>query len=450
MPRVSPSVFISCWHTDEPAATDLLERRTWAGLRLVVQGRCVTQFWDRRANAESETIYVPAFALARWIVSNWWALFYEPCTADRPPAETDRWSTVERRWIRRHCLRSAESGLFLPYVHFYSNGPSTSIAWFADDAFAYPSMPGYFLYDGQATLETRDVMAGMSEFVAKVLGWCEGLEEPRVDQLRADWSAITDMDMEELEFCRAAGRMGLDPFSVETWEPGLVEFLSADLGSRVNDDIVVDLLESAEPASAVELWRWITSAERTFGLRAGAIDRLAPVEGFRTAKDQGYDVARRIRQIAGLGPTEAIDDLASVARAVGGMPFSFRSQNHLPGRAVLAAAGWSADGEIVIAGPRPPQAESARFLESRGLYHALLGCRRGARLVTRAHTWDQQATRAFAAELLAPQAALCERARRDMEPDERLELQQELASEFRVSTEVIRLQLRNAGVWREI
>lgn len=70
--------------------------------------------------------------------------------------------------------------------------------------------------------------------------------------------------------------------------------------------------------------------------------------------------------------------------------------------------------------------------------------------MTRAHTWDQQATRAFAAELLAPQAALCERARRDMEPDERLELQQELASEFRVSTEVIRLQLRNAGVWREI
>ena len=49
---------------------------TWAGLRLVIQGRCVTQFWDRRGNAESEVVYVPTFPLAEWIVENWWALFY--------------------------------------------------------------------------------------------------------------------------------------------------------------------------------------------------------------------------------------------------------------------------------------------------------------------------------------------------------------------------------------
>jgi Zn-dependent peptidase ImmA (M78 family) len=393
---------------------------------------------------------VPTFPLARWIVNNWWALFYEPCRADRPPAETDRWFPEQRRWIHRHCLRSAESGLFLPYIHFYSNGPATSICWFADDDHSYRSMPGYFLNDGLATIHTRDVITGMSEFVVRVLGWCEGLVDSRVDRLRADWNAITDADAEERAFCRAAGRMGLDPYCIETWDDGLVDLFSGVLGTRADEAIVDDLLESAEPASARELWAWVASTEASYGLKAGAVGEMSSADEVRTAKDQGYKAARKVRQIAGLNATSPIDDISSVARMVAGRPFSFEDHDNLPGRAVLAAVGWRDGKEAIIAGPRPARSDSSRFLESRGLYHALVGCRLGPRLVTRAHTWDQQAARAFAAEFLAPQSALCEHVTSDMDLDERRELLQELAVNFNVSTEVIGFQLRNAGVWRNI
>ncbi len=380
---MSSSVFIDCWRTDEPTATDPLERRTWAAVRMLVQGRCVTQFWDRRANAESEAVYVPTFPLARWIVSNWWALFYEPCRSERPPAETDRWSPEQRRWVHRHCLRSAESGLFLPYLHCYSNGPATSISWFADDAHAYLSMPGYFLNNGLATLETRDVITGISEFVAKVLGWCAGFVDSRIDRLRADWNAITNADADEQAFCRAAGRMGLDPYAIESWDDGLVDLLSTGLGSRVDDAIVEDLLESADSSSVVELWRWVSSTESSLGLTAGGIAQIDLGDPVRTAKDRGYNLARQVRQLAGLSVNAAIDDIASVAMCGGQTPLSFKPQNHLAGRSVLAAVGWRGSKEAVIAGPRPARPDSARFLESRGLYHALVGCRRGPRLVTR-------------------------------------------------------------------
>jgi hypothetical protein len=311
-------------------------------------------------------------------------------------------------------------------------------------------MPGYFLNSGFAILDIGDVMAGLSEFVAKVLGWCEGLADSRIDRLQADWNAITNADAEERAFCRAAGRMGLDPYLIETWDPGLVDLLSTGLGSRVDDDIVKDLLESAvEPASVIEMWRWVSNTESSLGLTAGGVGEIDDRDEVRTAKDQGYKVARWIRQMAGLSVNAPIDDIASVVLSVGGTPFSFDTHNHVPGRAVLATVGWRDDNKAVIAGPRPARLDSARFLESRGLYLALEGCRRGARLITRAYTWDQQASRAFAAELLAPQAALCERAIPDMEPDERWELENELATRFGVSTDVIGLQLRNAGVWRD-
>ena len=83
-----------------------------------------------------------------------------------------------------------------------------------------------------------------------------------------------------------------------------------------------------------------------------------------------------------------------------------------------------------------------RFLDARGLYHGLFTCDSSQRLVTRAYTWDQQASRAFAAELLAPREALTSRA---PERADRAAVDQ-FAQEFGASTKVIENQLENAGV----
>ena len=450
MRQESPSLRFECEFEDEPAGIDELERRTWAALRVTVEGRCVTEFWDRRRNTEADTIYVPTFPLAKWIVINWWALFYEPCRTDKPLEESDRWSNEERSWIQRHCFGSAESGLFLPYLHFYSNGRETSIAWYGDDTDAFRSMPGYYLNSGFATIRTIDGMSGMSEFVNRVLKRCETLQDTRVDGLRSAWSAITNADKDEQDFCRAAGRMGLDPYATDEWEEGLVDLIESGFGSRFEDEIVSDLLESTTPSSAIRIWQWVSEAEHSLGLKAGAYDQLDTGMECRRAKDLGYAVARSFRELAGINTEMPIANLEAAARNIQGFSFSFETRNHLPGNAILATVGWGSDNTAIVAGPDPGSSTTTRFRSSRGLYLALLGCRRGPRLLTSAYTWDQQASRAFAAEFLAPQAALREFALQDMTIDERRTSQQKLATHFGVSPIVIEKQWRNAGVWREL
>src|SRR5437763_1811765 len=111
--------------------------------------------------------------------------------------------------------------------------------------------------------------------------------------------------------------------------------------------------------------------------------------------------------------------------------FPFQLKQNSSG--VRAAVGWNDDREIVVAGPRPQRADSRRFLAARGLYHALFACDRSERLVTDASTWDQHVSRAFAAEFLAPHAALTARtgSRTDRSQVE------ELASDFGASMMVI-------------
>ena len=121
-----------------------------------------------------------------------------------------------------------------------------------------------------------------------------------------------------------------------------------------------------------------------------------------------------------------------------------REINHLPNSRLQAVVGWNSDQGPVVAGPPPTRDTNRRFLEARGLYHAMYACDRGARLATNAHTWDQQASRGFAAELLAPQASLLDELARSSEDYDSLVTA--LAGRYRVSTRVIEYQLENAGV----
>jgi hypothetical protein len=177
-------------------------------------------------------------------------------------------------------------------------------------------------------------------------------------------------------------------------------------------------------------------------------DAFAQKAKFRTAKDQGYDMASKLRRELGWSEDAPISDLAGFVHKLDGLRLQKHDHNHLPSRNVSAVVGWTAPDTAIIAGPALPRNDSNRFLMSRGLYLALTGCREGARLLTRASTWDQQASRAFAAELLAPKEALGVEARADMDIEEREGLQQSLAQKYDVSKEVVRLQLANQGIWR--
>ncbi len=443
---MSPSLSFECWRSDEPAATDPLDRATWAMLRILVDGRCVTQFWDRQQRTEAQNLYVPTFTLARWLVANWWALLYEPCRSESPPLETDSWSVDQRQWLGRHCVRTADASLILPYFLLYHNGRSVVCYWEADAANEESRAPLQFVNRGLVQLEISDVEASLAEFVSKVLGWCSELSDVRVEQLRSDWLAITNADVEERTFCRAAGRLGLDPYALSEWEPGLSDLLSSDLGQRLDEPLVEDMLESVSPITIAPWWTWVAGAESALAL-AGRSIALPKPRTMQLPKDYGYYLAGKVRNEAGVNKIDPIDEVKLTAQKSMDIKIKLNNYNHVPGREVLAAVGWS-DGNGLIAGPLPSRDESRRFLEARGTYQLIAACQNGPRLLTRAHTWDQQASRAFAAELLAPQDALAGHASPDMDVDDQADLINSLARRYCVSTEVIRLQLANSGAWR--
>lgn len=432
---------------DEPTATEPLERATWSQFRLDVENSCVTRFWNQANSAEQRTLYIPLYDIAEWIVQNWWALLYEPCIGETPPREHRRLDASSSAWLHRHCLRTAESGLLLPYLHIYSNGPHICLSWEADESQSVPTQALKFLDSGFAQLERPVAELELREFIGSVLEWCAHLEDPRLVALRHDWQAISGSDEQERKFCAALGRMGIDPYDAAAWPADLEEFVNATLATHGGEDIVDDFFECVEPDNAAGVWNWIIKARTSQQLSRRQFHATPTVAGFRTAKDQGYALARQIRELSGVAPNDPVPDPAGIVREACAVSVSQTPHNHLPSRNVNAVVGWNGSNAYIV-GPQLARPDNNRFLFARGIYQALAGCSSGPRLLTRASTWHQQASRAFAAEFLAPMDALSREASGDMDVEEREGLQESLARKYDVSTEVVRLQLYNQGVWR--
>ncbi|MEP0845037.1 MAG: hypothetical protein HRF43_20230 [Phycisphaerae bacterium] len=425
---------------DQPAATDPVERRTWCALRVRIAGRIVTRIWDRTLDDERSLLYVPAFPIAEWLVNNWWALLNEPCRTERVAKASS--AGTQLSWVKRHCLRSAEAGMLLPALYLYDVGRGIRAEWQADQRDELPNMPGEFIDSGWALLPREAVKDALAGFVNDTLYRVRTLKDQRVEELATNWQAIRQCGPEEAQFCTAAGRLGLDPYDPSQVNDDLAAFLEQSLG---DPDLPVarDLTEVAEADRIAEQWTWIQDTRRRLNLGPGTIRvgfRDIPADG--TAAKQGYRLARELRNAAGIDQESSINSLEELVQRVAEVDVQMVPQNHVPGRGIRSVVGWSNLRTVVVAGPRPTREDSARFQLARAVHHLLFSCQKGERLVTDAYTWDQQVSRAFAAELLAPQKAL-EKHTRGWADRCRV---QELADEFRVSTLVIEKQLENAGI----
>jgi len=442
MHRVSRSLSISCERVPQQA-DDPLEHQTWAAIRLYAAQRCVTRWLDRDSQQEIDTVYIPAFPLVRWVVMNWWALLNEPCNNELPPAPRGVWTVREQAWLQRHCLRSAESGLFLPRLSIWNSGRYLTANWVADTDDPYLTMPGPFLYGSSAAIDVQEAEDALRSFVGTVLRWIEDSTDYRAVHLRDNWQAITNADPQEAAFCRAAGRMGLDPYDILSWPTGLVELLET-LSEENPPPIVTDFLSTAAPENAVPLWIWVNQARQAGNLGPAARSLPLPLEVDTYAGQAGVTAAHRLRKQHGIDDA-ALPSVEAVAERIGLGPIVFEAYNHQLGAAIRAAVGWQAGGKAVVLGPKPQSVESQRFVLARGLFHATFMCQRGARLITRTHDWDQQASRGFAAELLAPRAAVVAAVPADLDEDERADAIAGLAQTYQVHPELIRRQLQNAA-----
>ena len=220
---MSRSLLFECDPVDQPAATDLVERSTWCSLRIRAGERYVSRIWDKTLQSERTSLYLPAFPVAAWIVQNWWSLLNELCSWEMVPKSPV--DATQSRWLRRHCLRSADSSLMLPALYIFHDGQTLRAEWQSDSQGSMPNMPGQFVDGGAESLDSGGTQDSLAQFIDQVLDRVAEVDDVRVHEIREHWRAIQGADGEEQAFCTLAGRMGIDPYDRSEMTDELAQFL---------------------------------------------------------------------------------------------------------------------------------------------------------------------------------------------------------------------------------
>jgi hypothetical protein len=338
--------------------------------------------------ATGDRVEVPAYYLAEWLTANWWPLFHEPLKADSD-LESDGYR-------RRHWVGAARNGFALPDMWMRPDGEDLLVESFES------YLPAARLTFGSAFLpriSTSSAKAAAANFVEKVVRRLK--EKGRKTLLEESWLLIERTSEEQKEFCELMGALGLSPY-----EPN--PEIEAALDNAVDSlpmQIVRDLCEAAYPEGFDAVVRMVSGTFSGLRSRGQQIDLAGlptrPVEPNKKPWIWGERAAAEFRRTFGIQATD---------REAGA-----RSLNNLGADAEAAATVEQDDGALEVEGAverdklvarmavvRRKDIPQRRFATARGIFLAWGAGENDARLITRSHTREQQASRAFAAELLAP------------------------------------------------
>jgi hypothetical protein len=441
------------WY-DAPGVTDKILARTWALLEIRSGDPDSEKSWpsnliSRTGNAH-RGIFGSVFPLAEWIVENWWFLLFEPC---RVPELTSGRSLVkvprQRPWVQRHCLLAAREGGALPDLSFYRDGRHVVAKWFPDPAQTGGDRPLFFT-GGEHRFSLEAAQQLFHGFVEEVLARLDRENDDDTDRFRQNWRAVIESQRHEANSCAWAARLGLDPYAPDSLTDDLIDVFRSNVSS-LGEDLRDDLLQASDASSLVSDLNWIQSASQVSEVDTSesaelSLARTVDSNHVPTAHGLGYQFAQQFRKGVDLA-AEPIADLTGILADRFGWPsrpdVAFEG---LHGTRFSAIVGNDRDRRPCVVGPqlRPTM---QRFRLARAFYfHKLADSNSAPRLLTRAHSWDQRVSRAFAAELLAPADALREEIR-DAVPRAKVD---ELARKFHVDSSVIEHQLQNHQIgWIE-
>jgi hypothetical protein len=289
--------------------------------------------------------------------------------------------------------------------------------------------------------------SALTEFVHSVLERVNSNKNARLSDLRETWEAITSAEPQEAAFCRAAGRLGLDPYDIKAWPSGLVELLEEQAADANGANLIFDdLVSTVSSESALNAWKVVDQTATKHHLRELKSNPPTLVRDFSKIPARfGYQAAEIVRDRSGIDPARRVASVAGLSDKAG-VPHMKLAYNGSPARiGVRAVVGGDASKSGVLVSKEPSRSSAKRFLEARGLYLMMFGCSQGPRLVTDAHVWDQKAARAFAAELLAPREHVLEMYQNRIKRNDSVEeASLYVAKHFDVGDLVIANQLKNA------
>jgi hypothetical protein len=402
---------------------------TFCHLSITVAGKNVSEFSDEHRTRHVQ-LELPAYFLSEWIAENWWPLLWEPRKSEDAPEEPD--------FVARHSILAAQHGFVLPRVQFHPTGKSILIS-------AKPravSLADVRFPVGATSSPSRDdVERELHKFVDATV---QRLDQAGISGtgLQESWALVTELDEDERKFCRFVGALGLSPDDASDSIATLLEKLLPIFGERLLMDLCLvsrpenfeAVAQSAEaikaalqnapmaditpltalppPADNYELEAW----QR--GKRAAAVLR----NKFGVAEVDPHG-AKQVFERLGIDPNNG-SRTASVESSLSGIISRHESSVQL--------------------GLLQPLSVQRRFAAARGIFAAWAASEKDeTRFLTSAVTRDQQANRAFAAELTAPIAFLRKNAKRS-------KLQQEqvfdLAAELEIGADVVSKQALNNGL----
>jgi IrrE N-terminal-like domain len=436
---------------EAPGVRDPLLARSWARLEIRVEGNPI-QFLDTRAGSVRSGIYGSVFPLVGWIIENWWYLIHEsvpsPHALDGARSMLDQDGPKYRSWIRRHNLIAAREGNALPDLTIFRDGNRISIVAVPDPESIHT--PGRFITKRLFDVSLSVAQAGMRGLVEVVLGRLSEFASSEVDEVRANWAAIQDSEINEPELCRALAALGADPFDPDGLDEELIVLLQ-DRVLSLAEPIRQDLLEATSYGSLESDCTYLEAlTTRLNELNDWGAYQPTQPSGSEPVRDSaphvlGYQRATLLRSQLSMRPDTPIPELSNLKDTLR-TRMGFVAQNitinvEVPGTRINGLVGTGDKGQHVLISNQSASS-TQRFLFARALhqwFHVIP--ERGDRLLTHAHSWEQRASRAFAAEFLAPAEALKERL--DQDPDVEL---QDLANEFQVSPWVIAHQMENHGL----
>lgn len=377
------------------ATDDFVEAATMADVSIAVGEQPLSTVYDPDSGETNSGARLPTVVLAEGLIRCWWPLLYEPQrTLERQPRRDERFEA-------RHRLDSMTPGYVFPPIGIWSGGETIMVGLFRPDTrfhrkiFQLPDQPSWSLARG-------DVEHALGNFVQATIEQA-GKGNGRAAQLRDGWETIVASihDPEEKEWCTNAGRLGLDPY-----DPGTIDL--GRISAGISEALFGDICEASEPEELARTCEWVKAATAKFRAAksisvkdfGGAPYRDLTQPGWKN----GYEGVQLLRNRLGL----PLDPQQSLAKIFDGADKADaeRLQDYNP--SAVEGLARRQGSEIRIAVPARSTRQQ-RFRMCRATYLAWRAGPEADVAATPAETWRQQASRAFAAELLAPSDLLKQR-----------------------------------------
>jgi hypothetical protein len=420
------------WPANPGAGGNWLLDQSLARLRIMVADKAVTAYASENRD-RSTHLTVPTYYLVEWLALNWWAFLYEPRKLDSEAAEHD--------FRSRHWLGIPRNGFPLPDVIFSPSGEKIEVA--ARSIFLRFAQIT-FTESVTASVETQKVRSAFASLIDHVL---ERLREKGVKHCAAfeAWDRVKATSVEEEAYCRLIGSLGLSPYVQHREVDDALDAIAA----KISDTMLIDLCDAANLGSfvrAVELTTGISEAL----IKAKSVDLRdllkAPKPADLTSKayEWGYratDAARRTLGIVNDDPngSNAFFDRLKLDP---NDDSNVSSEGSAITQILGAVARQDDEMRVSVMGANGGQ---RKFAAARAAFLAWSDTKTSSRLVTTARTRDQQASRAFAAELLAPAKYLKKRL------GDRSEVSSfaldKISEEMGIASTVVRYQAKNHGYY---